>query len=391
MAEIFKPDNERQVGEVMQWALTNKAGLDLHGSKAKAGIGNLFKADAGLNLGGLTGVTLYEPEELVMSAKAGTPIRAIEKILAEKNQAFAFEPPDFSSLLGRKTGGTLGGMVGCGFAGPRRIYAGGVRDHVLGVKAVSGRGDVFKTGGRVVKNVTGYDLSKLLTGSWGTLAAMTEITFKVLPRPQTQATLALIGLDNETAMKAMSAALGAPVEVSGAAHIPRARTMLRLEGFEPSVRARLETLKTVLSGFGEMDILYGENSQAVWKKIGNVELVGNEIDNAVWRISTAPANGAKLLAEIEKDLEVMAFFDWGGGLVWVEVIGQKTACAAQIRSAVARFGGHATLVRASEKSRTGNSVFQPQSKIMAALNDRVKQAFDPEDILNPGRMYGRNI
>ncbi len=390
MTEIFKPTTEDQVAEAVQWALGTKTPMELVGTGSKQAVGNLMKTGCGLDLSALTGISLYEPEELVLAAGAGTLLADIEKALDEKGQAFAFEPPDLSHLLGSNSRGTLGGMVASGFAGPRRIQAGGVRDHVLGVRAVSGRAEIFKTGGRVVKNVTGYDLPKILTGSWGTLAAMTQLTFKVLPKPETEATLALVGLDNEPAIKAMSVALGAPLEVSGAAHVPGARTLLRLEGIAPSVAARMASLKTLLGSFGEIDVLVHDVSQDVWRNIRDVRLIGNEQDteaeNAIWRLSVPPAQGAKVLAEIEQKISVNSFFDWGGGLIWLEVLDQDRACAAEIRGAIGAQGGHATLIRASEKSRAGSAVFQPQSAALAMLAGRLKDAFDPKGILNPGRM-----
>lgn len=390
MSEIFKPTNENQVVEAVQWALSNKKPMELVGTKSKQAIGNLMETESGLDFSNIKGISLYEPEELVLSAGSGCLLADIEQKIDAAGQAFAFEPPDLSHLLGSNSRGTLGGMVASGFAGPRRVKAGGVRDHVLGVRAVSGRGEVFKTGGRVVKNVTGYDLPKILSGSWGTLAAMTEITFKVLPKPETQTTLALIGLDNATAIKAMSAALGSPLEVSGAAHIPGTRTLLRLEGITPSVAARLESLKVLLSSFGEMSVLGRDTSQDVWRNIRDVRLIGSEPSNAIWRLSVPPSQGAKVLEKIESAINVNAFFDWGGGLVWLEVIDQERACAAEIRGAIGAEGGHATLIRASEKSRAGSAVFQPQSAPLAMLGGRLKDAFDPKGIFNPGRMQNQS-
>ncbi len=386
MTETFKPVNENQVTEAVQWALSEKMPMEVIGTGSKKTIGNLMETSCGLDMSGLTGILLYEPEELVLAAGAGSLLSDIQKELEEKGQAFAFEPPDLSHLLGSNSSGTLGGMVASGFAGPRRVQAGGVRDHVLGVRAVSGRAEVFKTGGRVVKNVTGYDLPKILSGSWGTLAAMTQITFKVLPKPETEATIAVIGLDNETAMKAMSAALRAPLEVSGAAHVPGARTLLRLEGITPSVKARLESLKNLLGKFGDIDVLGRDVSQDVWRNIRDVRLIGAEPGPAVWRLSVPPSQGAKVLEKIEQKINVNSFFDWGGGLIWLEVLDQDRACGAEVRGAIGAQGGHATLIRASEKSRAGSAVFQPQSPPLAMLARRLKAAFDPQGILNPGRM-----
>lgn len=388
MTETFKPGDESQVIEAVQWAVSNQTAMELVGRGTKRGIGNLMETGCRLDLSDLTGISLYEPEELVLAAGAGTKRADIEKELTAKGQIFAFEPPDLSHLFGSNGSGTIGGIVASGFAGPRRVQAGGVRDHVLGVRAVSGRGELFKTGGRVMKNVTGYDLPKILTGSWGTLAAMTNVTFKVLPRPETEASLAIVGLDNVTAINAMSRALGSAVNVSGAAHVPGARTLLRIEGIAPSVAARIETLKSLLASFGSIDVLPADVSRDVWQKVRDVRLVGAEdAERAIWRVSVPPTQGAKVLAKIEQAIEVNSFFDWGGGLIWLEIVGQDRACAAEIRGAIAGTGGHATLIRAPEKSRAGSAVFQPQSDVLAMLAGRLKNVFDPENILNPGRMH----
>lgn len=386
MTQNFKPETQDQVVEAVQWAVSNKTALNLVGTGTKCNIGKPVAIEHTLDLSGLSGVSLYEPEELVLSAHAGTPLREIEKLLADNNQCLAFEPPDLSHLMGSQNCGTIGGMVACGLSGPRRIQAGGVRDHILGVTAVSGHGQIFKTGGRVMKNVTGYDLPKVLTGSWGTLAAMIELTLKVLPKPQTSQTLAISGLSDNEAIRAMSQGLGAPVDVSGAAHLPGKQTLLRLEGFAPSVKARIGYLQKHLEHFGEMEILDVKASANIWRDIRDVRMLGASKDTAIWRISVAPGDGAKVLDAIRARIDVNAIFDWGGGLIWLEVLNQERACGAEVRGAIAKFGGHATLVRASEKSRAGSAVFQPQNDVLTALSDRLKAAFDPLNILNPGRM-----
>lgn len=386
MTQTFKPESEEQVVEAVQWAVSNKQALELVGTGTKRAIGKPIDIADKLDLSALTGIDLYEPEELVLSLKSATRLADVKQLLAENNQSLAFEPPDFSHLLNSNEAGTVGGMVASGLSGPRRIQAGGVRDHVLGVRGVSGHAQLFKTGGRVMKNVTGYDLPKILTGSWGTLAAMTQLTLKVLPKPETGQTLALHGLSDEKAIAALARALAAPVDVSGGAHLPGKQTLIRVEGFEPSVKARLEHLKTALADFGDMDIIGEKESVNLWRDIRDVRLLSNCAENALWRISVAPCDGPKVLAKITEKLEVNAFFDWGGGLIWVEVLNETRACGAEIRGAFSGLGGHATLIRAPEKSRAGSAVFQPQNEVLTALSDRLKAAFDPLDILNPGRM-----
>ena len=265
--ENLQPRDAAEVGEAMRWALSGGKALELIGRGSKRAIGRAAQWDATLDLSGLSGVTLYEPEELVLSAKAGTPLAEIEALVAASGQELAFEPMDYGPLLGVAAGaGSIGGVLAANLSGPRRIKAGAARDHFLGVNAVSGRGETFKSGGRVVKNVTGYDLCKLLAGSWGTLAAMTDITIKTLPRAETEETILIIGLDDATAVKAMAAAVGSFADVSAAAHLPApvaariaesaaaraAVTAFRLEGVPPSIAHRKDVLQKLAAPFGAL-------------------------------------------------------------------------------------------------------------------------------------------
>src|SRR5471030_2411915 len=254
MADSLKPRDAQEVEQTVGWALAEGKTLEVVGRGTKRAIGRAAQWDATLDLSGLSGVTLYEPEELVLSAKAGTPLAEVESLLEKNNQQLAFEPMDYGPLLGGEAGkGTIGGTIAANLSGPRRIKAGAARDHFLGVTAVTGRAETIKSGGRVVKNVTGYDMCKVLADSWGTLAAMTDVTVKVLPKAETEATVVVEGLDDARAAQAMDAAMGAPCDVSGAAHLPdhvasyfdglpnpEASTALRLEGFPPSVKHRKE-------------------------------------------------------------------------------------------------------------------------------------------------------
>src|SRR5262249_33314264 len=230
MTDTLKPRDSKEVEDAVQWALADGKALEIVGGGSKRAIGRPAQTDLTLDLSGLSGVTLYEPEELVLSAKAGTPIAEIETLVAAKGQQLAFEPMDYAAVLGGIAGrGTIGGVLAANLAGPRRIRAGGPRDHLLGFSAVSGRGESFKSGGRVVKNVTGYDLCKLIAGSWGTLAAMTEVTLKVLPAPETEETVLVRGLAPEKAVAAMTTAMGSACDLSRAAHLP-AGVAARLPG-----------------------------------------------------------------------------------------------------------------------------------------------------------------
>ena len=312
MAELPKPRDAADVEAAVRWALPERKALEIVGRGSKRAIGRPAQSDATLDLSGLSGVTLYEPEELVLSARAGTPIAEIEALVATRGQELAFEPMDYGPLLGvRAAQGSIGGVLASNLSGPRRIKSGAARDHFLGFSAVSGRGEIFKSGGRVVKNVTGYDLCKLLAGSWGTLAAMTDVTIKTLPKSETEATLVVQGLADAAAMKAMAAAMGSACDVSGAAHLParlapqfladfntgRAVTVLRLEGVEPSVVHRVQALAAVVQPFGAPAVLDAARSQPLWRAIRDVmPFAANGPFGArpVWRISTAPSRGAEV-------------------------------------------------------------------------------------------------
>jgi glycolate oxidase FAD binding subunit len=298
-------------------------------------------------------------------------------------------------------------MIGAGLAGPRRIKAGGARDHLLGTHAVSGFGDSFKTGGKVVKNVTGYDLCKLLTGSWGTLAVMTEVTLKVMPKPESERTLLLAGLDDVAANRAMTAALGSPYDVSGAAHLPnsafrpaagglssfagqgRAVTVLRLEGIAASVAARASSLGRTLAPFGSVEMLEDAVSATLWSAIRDVEpfAAGGALGAwPVWRIVCPPASGGALGQALARDTGGDVIYDWGGGLIWAALPPRPDAQASLVRGRVETAGGHAALIRASEQVRQNVDVFHPQPAGIAALSQRVRNSFDPRIILNRGRM-----
>lgn len=401
MVDTLKPRDGKEVEDAVRWALGNDKSLELTGQGTKRAIGRPSQTDVTLDLSGLTGVTLYEPAELVLSARAGTPIAEIEALLAKNNQELAFEPIDYGPLLGGEANrGTLGGAIAANLSGPRRIKAGAARDHFLGLTAITGRGETIKSGGRVVKNVTGYDLCKLLAGSWGTLAAMTDLTIKVLPRAETEATVLVAGLDDVRACAAMAAATGSACDVSGASHLPdhvaswldglprpEASTALRLEGFVPSVVHRKEALARLMKSFGPVALLDEKDSRALWRSIRNVKPFAAEAARArpLWRVSVAPSKGHEIAAAITPAAQM--FYDWAGGLIWVAMPFAAEPDAAAIRSATAAIGGHATLVRAPTAVRAAMDVFAPEDPAPHALTRRVKGSFDPKAVLNPGRMW----
>ncbi|SFJ98929.1 FAD-binding protein [Methylocapsa palsarum] len=397
---VLNPADPTEVEAAVAEAAANRTPLAITGLASKASLGRPTNAIR-LDLCALTGVTFYEPEELALSALAATPVATIEALLAEHHQELAFEPMSFGALYGTGSG-TIGGCLMTNLSGPRRIKAGAARDHVLGIKAVSGRGEAFKAGGRVVKNVTGYDLSRGLAGSFGTLAVATEITFKVLPRAETLATLVLPGLESEAAAAALCAAMGAPVDVSGAAHLPlfaaarqgfpRAATLLRLEGFAPSVAARLDQLEAALRPFGRAERLDAAASTILWRAIRDAAPLAEHLDSLIWKISVAPKAGPLVAAAIGNELPVEAMFDWSGGLVWLALDPAHGSAGADagagiIRRAVASHGGgHATLMRAPIEIRAIVPVFEPQPDALRGLAARLKAQFDPLGILEPGRI-----
>ena len=383
MTAVFKPSTTTELAEFV----AEGGKLEIIGSGTKRSVGRPSQAETLLDMSAFKGISLYEPEELVLEAGAGTPLTEIEKALAKNEQQLAFEPPDYSRMLGSKHRGTLGGLMACGFSGSRRIKAGAARDHVLGVAGVSGRGEIFKAGGRVVKNVTGFDLSKLMVGSYGTLTALTSITVKVLPAAATEETLIFSGLSDARAVQAMSLAMQSACDVSGAAHLPGAPalTLFRLEGIRPSVAYRRQKLASHLKIFGAADYLNDKDSKLQWKAIRDVHLLSNDDTRFVWRLSVTPSKSGETLAKISKQLDVQYFYDWAGGLIWLGVPRSNQAYAYIIRSCVT--DGHATLFRAEEEVRERIDVFQPQGVALSALTQRVKASFDPMGVFNHGRMY----
>jgi len=401
MDGTLKARDRNDIEAAVQWALGGGKSLEIVGHGSKRALGRPAQHDATLDVSALSGVTLYEPQELVLSAKAGTPLADIEVALAAQGQALAFEPMDYGPALGKPEGqSTIGGVIAANLSGPRRIKVGAARDHFLGVTAVSGRGETFKSGGRVVKNVTGYDLCKLIAGSWGTLGVITDVTLKVLPQPETEATLVLYGLDERRAGEAMAKAMGSSFDVSGAAHLPDylaarveslgrsdAATLLRIEGVEPSVLHRIAGLERELRPVPMAKLDEG-TSRLLWRAIRDARLLAADSDvgsRPLWRISTAPTRGCELVGMISPASQM--FMDWGGGLVWVAPPAAPDAGAAAIRRAVAEVGGHATLVRGPAAARASIDVFEPGTGPLGALTKRIKESFDPKGVLNPGRMW----
>ncbi|GAB5467428.1 MAG: FAD-binding protein [Rhodospirillales bacterium] len=404
--EMQTPQDEAGLSEALTKASTEGRPLELLGRGSKRAYGRPLQVADSLSLAAFSGVTLYEPEELVLSAGAATPMAEIEELLEESGQMLAFEPADLGPLLDGKShaqrGDSLGGVIACNLSGPRRPKAGAARDHVLGMKGVTGEGACFKTGGRVVKNVTGYDLCKLLSGSFGTLAAITEITVKVLPRPEKTRTLLYHGLDAAAANRLFTKALGSAYDVSGAAFLPaavagasavdlisgagRSVAALRLEGPAPSVMARQAGLTAYLAELAEpVEELHAQRSRTFWREVRDCLPFAQRSTVAVWRLSLPPAAAAAALADLAPG-EGDFFLDWGGGQLWL-ACPESTPEPDGLAALLDRIGGHATLVRASESLRASLPVFMPQPAALSALAGRIKQSMDPKSVLNPGRLY----
>lgn len=401
--------NPRDAGDVemaVRQAIGAGQPLEIVGHGTKRAIGHRLATNALLDLSGLAAVTAYEPEELILTVQAGASLRQVQSLIAASGQEFAFEPMDTSALLGTpRERGTIGGMIAAGLAGPRRMKAGGARDHLLGLAAVSGFGESFKAGGRVVKNVTGYDLCKLVAGSWGTLSVMTEVTLKVMPKAESECTLLLRGLDDLAANRAMGLALGSPYDVSGAAHAPSSSlrekcawddlasgaslTLIRLEGIAVSVAHRAASLAAELGAFARVERAEADVSRLLWADIRDVvAFSANSPLGAwpVWRIVCPPAAGGALGQALSRDTGGEVLYDWGGGLIWAALPPAQDAHASLVRGLVGPAGGHATLLRAAAAVRTATDVFHPLDAGLAALSARVKASFDPSDILNRGRL-----
>ncbi len=373
----MRPQTEDELAEAIR---TADGPLRIAGGGTRA-IGAEL-AGTSLSTAGLTGITLHEPGALTLVARAGTPLAEVEAALAAEGQRLPFEPMDHRGLLGTTGTPTIGGAVAANASGPRRVQAGACRDSLIGVRFVDGEGMVIRNGGRVMKNVTGYDLVKLMAGSWGTLGVLSEVSFKVLPAPEAQATLHIPGLDDARAVAAMASALTSPFEVTGAAHAPgagdQAGTWLRIEGFAASVAYRAGALRDRLADFGDIAVIDdAQAAGAVWAGIRDVAgFRGAQGD--VWRLHLKPSDAPGLVARAGARA---ALYDWGGGLVWL-----MTAPGTDLRAQLGRFDGHATLIRADAETRACLPAFHPEPAPLAALSAGLRARFDPRGILNPGLM-----
>ncbi len=409
MDPLIEPLDENELIAAIADAVAANETLAISGHGSKAGLGRPVVASANLSVARLSGIVHYAPGELVMEAGPATPMAEIEAALGEHNQQLAFEPPDLGPLYGHAAlDGTIGGAIACNLSGSRRPFAGAARDHVLGIRAVSGRGEVFASGGRVVKNVTGYDMSKLMTGSFGTLAVLSLVTFKVLPRAEMIRTVLLFGQSPAQAAVTMADAVDGPWDVSAAGYLPQTAaarasvdyvakaggpvTALRVEGSREGAIDRTKALRAALSSSGETEELHASRSRIFWSELSSGVLLPGAGEDILWRLSLPPAQGIAAGGAIQEALGGEVTFDWAGGLLWYAPApavepADIDAGAEKLRRIVSAHGGHATLMRAPEPVRRLVPVFEPEEAALAALTRRVKENFDPRGVLNPGRMF----
>ena len=389
--ETLAPASEVEATQIVLEARAKGRKFAIVGGGTRSGLGRPSHADVRLRTAEISGIVFYEPAEMVICARAGTTLREVEALIAQRGQMLPFEPMDHRPLYGTTGEPTIGGLAAGNISGPRRISAGAARDALIGLRLVNGRGEIVKNGGRVMKNVTGLDLVKLNCGAHGTLGLITEATFKLLPKPECEATIVIRRLGDGQAIEALSLALGSPFGVSGAAHISAGmgrefpRTFLRIEGFRASVDYRIEQLIALLAPFGAKHSLEAEDSARIWRAVGDATFLADQSESAIWRVSLAPSKAADFIAAV--GLRATGhFYDWGGGLVWLASEASANAAAA-IRAALAPFGGHATLVRAPDALREEIAVFEPLSAPLMKITKGVKASFDPDGVFNAGRMY----
>lgn len=379
---IVTPHSADDVKDALADAIRAGARLEIRGGGSKTDFGAPREATI-LDMRGFSRVIDYDPAELVLTVGAGVPLSQVHALLRSEDQMLAFDPWDQGLLYGRPGITTIGGVVVAGVAGPARVTTGGARDHLLGFTAVSGRGEAFVGGAKVVKNVTGYDLPKLMAGSWGRLAALTQLTLRVLPRPRSITTLAADDLSPRQAHAIMTRALGSNANVSAAAHIPavlrdgRSLTILAVAGFEPSVMARCASLSALFAADHPLRPLEQEGAASAWDAVRHARPLTGDI---LWRVHVRPSSVCDLIALLEP-YGVRWLMDWGGGLLWVESDAQD----GMVRSIASAAGGQATLVRARPEMRTHVPALHPGAPSVVALEARVRAAFDPRGVWETGR------
>jgi glycolate oxidase FAD binding subunit len=380
------PGTAGELAEMVRDAHARHRSLEINGGGTKRAVGGPVEAVARLDVSALQGVEFYEPEELVVKVAAATPVAELEQLLATRGQWLGFEPPDFAECLGVPNGkATVGGIFACNIAGPRRLLAGAPRDITLGVEAVNGKGDMFKAGGRTVKNVAGFDLVKLLSGSYGSLAVVTALTFKVLPKPKAEMTLVLTGVEPQRAVKLLAPAVNLPLAISGAAHHTAGNglTLLRVDGLAESVKDRIKMLRERLPETAAAKLATNEESSVLWQTVRDLTLLACGPEDCLWRVMAPAAHMAGLVSPLGGE----ALYDWAGSRCFVKIPAVEVPHqAARLRDAVLTVGGNACLFRAPDVLRRQIGAFQPKAPALAHLIGRIRDSFDPKRIFNPGKL-----
>lgn len=397
MVDLYSPLSETELSDVIRSHASTGAKLKIIGGGTRP-IGNQVHAENTITTKKMAGISLYEPGALTVVADAGTSLETLNQALASENQHLPFEPANYNALLGTKGHSTIGGVVAAAVSGPRRIQAGAVRDSLIGVRFVDGQGTIIKNGGRVMKNVTGYDLVKLICGSYGTLGVLSEVAFKLLPKPEKTGVLKINGLEDNLAISLLSKALASPYDVSGAAHIcdydnEGSLTAIRVEGFEKSVDYRLEQLKSQLASYlpkhSQLEIEKNQKAAiSLWQSIAEVRPLQKQA-GSIWKISTKPSMGPQLVKTISEKFNCKVVYDWGGGLIWLLVKDEPIGSGEFIRQSIGDKNGHATLVK--NASGEGISAFHPEHPRLAEISEKLRGQFDPKQILNPGKMSGSGM
>lgn len=383
MNAVVSPASEEEIRETVLDAISRNTALRITGGGTRATIGHPVEHAQRLDVSGHKGVTLYDPGTMTLVARAGTRLSEIKTMLAAENQMLAFEPMDHRPLLNTKGDPTVGGMVSCNVSGPRRFLSGACRDHLLGVRFVDGRGSIIRNGGRVMKNVTGLDLSKLLCGAYGTLGVLSEVALKVRPRCERAATLRFSGIDATEAVRLFCKALSTPFEVSGAVW-QNDTAFLRIEGFATQMTYRLKRLQALFAKWPHV-IVNGKAHADLWRRLRDVQIFRG-CEDAVWKLSVKATDAPAIVTQLNDSLGSRAALDIGGAVIWLAVPSDKAAQQEAIRASIARYGGHAMLVSAHRSLRDKVSVFQPQSARIAAISIALRRQFDPANIFNPGLM-----
>ena len=398
---IFNPSSREEIAEIIRNCYKKNIPLEINGSKSKNKIGRNFQAEKTLDLTSYSGIIDYKPEELYIKVKAGTPINSIIEELDKHDQQLAFEPVDFGFLFnGKSNNGTIGGVISCNFAGPRRFKVGSARDHLLGFQGINGKGEIIKSGGTVVKNVTGYDLCKLISGSFGTLSVLTELSVKVLPKPQSSKTLIINNPHIKKAIEYLGTALSSSSDPSGGVFYPEqfdqsftfndlthkgALTAIRIEGPSNSVDHRIKNLSTELGLLeNEYSILESVQTKIFWNKTKNLEIFSNSKKNLL-RIVVPISETLSVLQKL-KPYEINYFLDWGGSLIWAELEKISLKILREIKDLTQQHSGYFTIIKVEDDLKASADIFTIDP-IKYKISEKIKKSFDPKRIFNPGKMY----